>query len=391
MKRLLPVFLALGFLWAAVAPVSGHASCRVEDTETFDVGEILRDDRCDTGGARKMVEIYQRGGEHVGEGQVEDLGYQRVVGGRARSTTAMTGVTTNTTSASFTIPSGGKTPIAQVSGTGAVTATVKLFGDNDDTAANGFLLCTITLTDTTKDVDKCSQFAEDYPYYYATTENVTGTGATVEFIVATGIAASGTGSGGGDASAANQTTMITALQLLDNVVGVEDAAETAGGGLAMAGSVRRDVAASSAGTTGDNATLNTNALGALWVSTIDPCSAVAKTHIPINISTATTTELTAALAGASTHYYVCALDLVTAAANNVALVDDDTDGCVSVTSGLAGGTTAASGWNFAANGGMTKGNGNATVFKTGGTNRVLCLVTSAATQLSGSIQVVAAP
>jgi hypothetical protein len=173
--------------------------------------------------------------------------------------------------------------------------------------------------------------------------------------------------------------------------GIEDAAETAGGTLIMAGTVRRDVAASSAGASADNATANTDVLGLLWTRKLDPCSGIAKTHIPINIATATTTELTAALAGASNHYYVCSLDLVTAAANNVALADDDSDGCGSVTSGLAGGTTAATGWNFAANGGLTKGSGDSTVFKTGGTNRVLCLVTSAATQLSGSIQVVAAP
>lgn len=51
---------------------------------------------------------------------------------------------------------------------------------------------------------------------------------------------------------------------LATAIGVEDAAETAGGGLMMAGSVRRDTAASSAGTTGDNATLNTDSVGALW-------------------------------------------------------------------------------------------------------------------------------
>lgn len=132
--------------------------------------------------------------------------------------------------------------------------------------------------------------------------------------------------------------------------------------------------------------------GTAWVrNVVDPCSRLAKTHIAINISTATTTELTSALAGASTYYYVCSIDLVTAGANNVALVDDDTDGCGSPTAGLAGGTTAASGWNFAANGGMAKGNGTGTVFKAVTANSVLCLVTSAATQLSGSIQVVAAP
>lgn len=172
---------------------------------------------------------------------------------------------------------------------------------------------------------------------------------------------------------------------------VEDAGETVGGNLAMAGSVRRDTAASSAGTTGDNATINTDASGLLWTRTIDPCSSAAKTFLPFSITTATTTEITPSLAGASTNYYVCSLVLVTAAANNVALVDDDTDGCVSVTSGMAGGTTAASGFNMAANSGMTFGNGTGAVFKTAGTNRVICLVTSAATQLSGTMSVVAAP
>lgn len=126
-------------------------------------------------------------------------------------------------------------------------------------------------------------------------------------------------------------------------------------------------------------------------ATADPCFSMAKTHLPFNISTATTTEITPSLAGASNYYYVCSIDIVTGGANNVALVDDDSDGCGSVTSGMAGGTAAANGWNFAANGGMAKGNGLGTVFRTGGTNRVVCLVTSAAVQLSGSIQVVAAP
>lgn len=173
---------------------------------------------------------------------------------------------------------------------------------------------------------------------------------------------------------------------------VEDAPETAGVTGPMTLNVRRDVAAASAGASGDNATFNTDALGLLWTRFLDPCSGVAKTAIPVDIVTATTTELTAALAGASTNYYVCSINLVTAAANNVALVDDDTDNCASVTSGVAGGFgSAAEGWNLAANGGLTIGSGLGTIAKTNGTNRVLCLITSAATQLSGSITVVAAP
>lgn len=50
---------------------------------------------------------------------------------------------------------------------------------------------------------------------------------------------------------------------------IEDAAETAGANLVMAGSVRRDTAASSAGTTGDNATFNTDSRGALWITPAD--------------------------------------------------------------------------------------------------------------------------
>ena len=172
----------------------------------------------------------------------------------------------------------------------------------------------------------------------------------------------------------------------------EDGAHTDGDLGPVVMSRRIDVAASSAGTTGDYAVFNTDALGQIWARHLDPCTGVAKTAIPIDISTATTTELTASLAGASTHYYVCSLNLVTAAANNVALVDDDSDNCASVTSGVAGGFgSAAEGWNFGANGGLTLGNGGATVAKTNGTNRVLCLMTSAATQLSGAIVVAAAP
>jgi len=198
--------------------------------------------------------------------------------------------------------------------------------------------------------------------------------------------AGNTGTGSPRVTIATDQAALTGLGVY-----VEDAAETAGGNLSMSGTVRRDTAASSAGSTGDNATLNTDATGLLWTRTIDPCSSGAKTFLPINISTATTTEITPSLAGASTNYYVCSLMLISAAANNVALVDDDTDNCVSVTSGMAGGTTAASGFNLAANSGLTFGNGMGAVFKTNGTNRVVCLVTSAATQLSGTMTVVAAP
>lgn len=94
--------------------------------------------------------------------------------------TLMSGVTTDTTSAAVQIPTtGNKTFWAEVVGTGAVTATVTIYGCRTATAANGVLLATITLTATTRDQDAAATSTAPYPYFYATTASVTGTGATV--------------------------------------------------------------------------------------------------------------------------------------------------------------------------------------------------------------------
>jgi len=121
----------------------------------------------------------------------------------------------------------------------------------------------------------------------------------------------------------------------------------------------------------------------------DPCMFRLKASVPIDIVTATTTQLVAA--SASNKLYVCSLHLVTNAANNVALVEDDTSACASPTAGVTGGVTAGEGYNFGANGGLTLGNGGGTVAITAATNRYVCLITSAATQLSGSMTYVLAP
>lgn len=160
----------------------------------------------------------------------------------------------------------------------------------------------------------------------------------------------------------------------------------------VVGAIRNDTLEALANTNNEAAPLQVDALGLLYARMLDPCSGVAKQYLPINISTATTTEITASLSGASNYYYVCSINLgPTAGAQNIALVDDDTDNCASVTSGVAGGTTAGTGWNAAANGGLTFGNGGSSIARTNGLNRVLCLVTSAAVQVSGVITVVAAP
>jgi hypothetical protein len=71
-----------------------------------------------------------------------------------------------------------KSIYGQVVGTGAVTQTQAIYGDIDDDAANGALICTITLTDTSRDQAACSVITSSFTYYYVVTTNTTGTGAT---------------------------------------------------------------------------------------------------------------------------------------------------------------------------------------------------------------------
>lgn len=187
---------------------------------------------------------------------------------------------------------------------------------------------------------------------------------------------------GANVNSSNELT-VTDASLITNTAGIgqtTDSAVTAGNGGSITGKLRTMSA--------DLDAIKT----AIQLLDNDPCTTGTKQFIPINISTATTTELTPSLAGASTHYYVCSINIGPAAgAQNFALVDDDSDGCGSVTSGLAGGTTAASGWNIGANGGLMLGGGGNAIARTNGTNRVICAVTSAAVQTSGVMVVVAAP
>lgn len=104
----------------------------------------------------------------------------------------------------------------------------------------------------------------------------------------------------------------------------------------------------------------------------------------INISTATTTL---AITGVSSRQArICSINLVTAAANNVALVEGTGGTCGTGTAGMNGGTTAATGWNFAANGGIAQGMGIGEVMTTATAGDSICIISSAATQLSGHIK-----
>ena len=84
--------------------------------------------------------------------------------------------------------------------------------------------------------------------------------------------------------------------------------------------------------------------------------------------------------------YICAIDLVVGAADNVALVEGTGTTCATGIAGLAGGTTAATGWNFAANGGLAQGTGVGVILQTATAADNLCILRSSAAQVSGHIR-----
>lgn len=88
---------------------------------------------------------------------------------------------------------------------------------------------------------------------------------------------------------------------------------------------------------------------------------------------------------ASQHVRICSINLVAAAATNVALVSGTGTVCATGIAGIAGGSTASTGWNFAANGGIAQGSGLGVIMRTAASGDNVCLLVSAANQISGVI------
>lgn len=117
--------------------------------------------------------------------------------------------------------------------------------------------------------------------------------------------------------------------------------------------------------------------------TLDPCRVNANSFA--KISQTTNTQVITGTSAKKT--YICAINLVTAGANNVAIVEGTGTVCATGIAGVStGGTTAATGWNFAANDGLTQGNGMGSVMAANNANADnVCILQSAAVQLSGVI------
>lgn len=117
----------------------------------------------------------------------------------------------------------------------------------------------------------------------------------------------------------------------------------------------------------------------------DPCQQIVPTAVVINFATA---SLTTVISGvAAKHTYICAINIVTAAAQNINLVAGTGTNCgTAVHVGYFGGATAATGWNFAANGGLAAGGSGQHI--AGGNDTAadnICYTSSGASQVSGSL------
>jgi hypothetical protein len=119
---------------------------------------------------------------------------------------------------------------------------------------------------------------------------------------------------------------------------------------------------------------------------VDPCKAQTKFYVSIS-QTANTQLVTGT---ASKKIYICSIHVVVAVVTNVALVEGTGSVCATGTAGVSGfgGATAATGWNFAANGGIALGNGDAAVGAEGTNADNLCLFNSGSGQVSGGISYV---
>ena len=203
------------------------------------------------------------------------------------------------------------------------------------------------------------------------------------WISAAAIAVAMIGASAAQAACPNPFTVKDATGTTQNVAEINDASNncvfpnaiTDGGGAANRAAVK---AASTSPAATDPALVvgvSPNSLGCAGASIAN------STSTPISI-TASTQIITGT---SSKQTYVCSVNLIAGAADNIALVEGTGTTCGSSTAGMAGGPTAATGWNLAANGGLAFGNGQGVIARTATAADNVCLLVSGSGQVSGSI------
>jgi hypothetical protein len=115
----------------------------------------------------------------------------------------------------------------------------------------------------------------------------------------------------------------------------------------------------------------------------DPCTQVTKTNIAFGVAVGTT-QLVAP--SGILQVYVCSFSVIAAAGATVNLVGGTGATCTTGTPvALIGSITAGNGMSLATNGGLTFGNGGASVTRTTTAGHGVCLIQSGTTSLAGNL------
>lgn len=115
----------------------------------------------------------------------------------------------------------------------------------------------------------------------------------------------------------------------------------------------------------------------------DPCQTVAHTYTPISFTTSAPTTIVAGTASKKT--YICGLFLFTGGAVTLAIVEGTGTNCSTISAGVIGGATSATGIALTANQGWVEGSGGYAIAATATNADNLCTVMTATQQVSGNI------
>lgn len=115
----------------------------------------------------------------------------------------------------------------------------------------------------------------------------------------------------------------------------------------------------------------------------DPCTFGTKVSLAISTNATASTQIIAA--SASTKIYVCSIILVAPAATAFNLLTGTGTNCGTSQAAVLGSTTAANGMSFAANGGITIGNGAGVIAIANVAGAELCTFQSNAVQVAGNL------
>jgi hypothetical protein len=140
------------------------------------------------------------------------------------------------------------------------------------------------------------------------------------------------------------------------------------------------------GTFPDNEPINVAQQGGVAVPP-GPC----EREVPLYAQISQTAGAQVVTGTASERVYICSIAIVTATAQNIALVDGTGTVCATSPTGLLGGSTAATGQNFAANGGWVLPQNPGAWAKTSTDADNVCLLQSSTGQVSGILTYVSVP